>query len=160
MTATPCPQGGGIESINRKNANINFQNMLNNVSSRPEGTAGGGEDSVDIFSRRKTQPMVMIKPQKVGVRDVMPAQPVGVSPTKATPTKTAMRRPPSMADLEGLRVDLSLLQTHVRMGKVARSLLGGRSWKATLCTAHDDGPGAAGRRPLTLNDYKRRQGEF
>lgn len=158
MHTTTTQGGGGIESINRKNANINFQNMLNNVSSRPEGAAGGGEDVVDVFSRRKTQPMVMIKPQKVGVRDDAPARPAGASPTKATPTKAPMRRPASAADLEGLRVDLSLLQTQNPMGHMARTLLGGRAWRSTLCTAHADG--AAGRRPLTLNDYKRRQGEF
>lgn len=153
-----CHQAGGIESINRKNANINFQNMLNNVSSRPDGAAGGGEDVVDVFSRRKTQPMVMIKPQKVGVREDAPGGPTGASPVKATPTKSAVRRPASAADLEGLRVDLSLLQTQAPMNRMARALLGGRAWRSTLCTGQGDG--AAGRRPLTLNDYKRRQGEF
>jgi hypothetical protein len=49
-------RNSGMASVNRRNANRNFENAFKNVGARPEG-ARLAADGTDPFSRRKTRPM-------------------------------------------------------------------------------------------------------
>ena len=49
-------RNSGMASVNRRNANRNFENAFKNVGARPDG-ARLAVDGTDPFSRRKTRPM-------------------------------------------------------------------------------------------------------
>ncbi len=138
--------------------------MLKSVGNRPDGVQGGaGEDQVDVFSRRKTQPVVMIKPQKVGVKeqaDQDSQDPNVQSPSKTITTPSKKAVPMKMASLDvlpDLDIDLSRLHSKTPMTPLARALLGGCNWHATLCTATDGSKGGM-KQTMTLDEYKRRMG--
>lgn len=150
-----------ISEINRKNTAINFQNMLQNVSNRPEGARLAEDETNDVFSRRKTRPVVYFAPAQ-HIKAQGEQQEAAPAPQRqATPSNAKKQREAAQAsDRDGaqeLGIDLGLLELHGKVPSVALELLG-RGWKDTL--SHVGKGGTQGRpgKVLTLNDYKRRQG--
>jgi hypothetical protein len=52
-SAAARAKGVSMSSINERNTRVNFQNALQNVSTRDDGSSVGA-DGTDVFARRKT----------------------------------------------------------------------------------------------------------
>lgn len=153
---------GSMAGINKRNAERNFQNSLNNVGSRPDGRAAGDKEAVDIFSRRMARPMLYWNTKGAGVTEDgvqaandQPGTAYLAHSVDLPEVRVLNKAQDSLADFH-IDVDVSLVSEAQRTSRHVRSLLG-RVWTTALSDAAVP-PDLEQKRMLTLMDYKRRQG--
>ncbi|KAL6778742.1 hypothetical protein ACKKBF_B04830 [Auxenochlorella protothecoides x Auxenochlorella symbiontica] len=123
--------GVGMEDINKKNRNINFQNALNNVSNKVlEGPGGAtkaeGSKTLDPFSRRVTRPQNYwsTKGEEAGTAAEAASEPAPAPKEPATPAPAASPAPALQHVVDLSSLDLSLLERPPALHPLARRLLG------------------------------------
>ncbi|KAK9808089.1 hypothetical protein WJX73_004538 [Symbiochloris irregularis] len=155
-----------MANINKRNAAVNFNNALNNVSARP-GAASGTivNQGDDVFARRSTRPMTYWATGKKDKKDDSVAGLTVKTEAGSVDAAAAAEEPETPAaapatatyNAQGgwdLNIDLSRLKVPTTEQVLARKLLGPR-WKLRPNPAVGD---VSGKIILTMADYKRRQG--
>ncbi|KAK9809057.1 hypothetical protein WJX72_008658 [[Myrmecia] bisecta] len=163
---------GGMSDVNKRNARVNFQNALNNISARAE-TEKVSASGIDLFSRRKTRSSIYWRTKKdaegepqsaadLARQAVEDAQANGEEVSNADlvaaglpamGAATATRNDAGEIDLD---IDLSVLDAVPRASMLAKQLLGPR-WQLSA-TRFSTVVDLSKKKTLTLTDYKRRQG--
>lgn len=161
-------RGHSMAELNKRNADANFKNALDNVSNRPGGATGTQDvkaSTLDPFSRRATRPVVYwtTKRQQPGEEEAAAAgagagadAAPGASEQQAAEGEDGQQpqqRRRGKLDLDAIvdlsTLDLSVLEQPARMPPLARKLLG-PTWRPD--------PLPPGARILSLDEYRRSRG--
>lgn len=155
-------RGHNMAELNKRNADLNFKNALDNVSNRPGGASGTQDvkaSTLDPFSRRATRPVVYwtTKRQQPGEEAEAAGDGAAAAPAAAEQlageAEGAQQQQRGKLDLDSIvdlsSLDLSILEQPARMPPLARKLLG-PTWRPD--------PLPPGARILTLDEYARARG--
>lgn len=154
-------KGHSMASLNKRNADANFKNALDNVSNRPGGAAGAQDQAgstLDPFSRRATRPKVYWSTKQSDeaaqeARQQAPAVAAAAAAEEQQQAAAAKLKRESKLDLDSIvdlsHLDLSLLDNAVGMPPLARKLLG-ITWRPD--------PPPPGARIITLQEFRASRG--
>ncbi|KAL4425311.1 hypothetical protein ABPG75_009327 [Micractinium tetrahymenae] len=156
-------KGHNMAELNKRNADLNFKNALDNVSNRPGGATGTQDvkaSTLDPFSRRATRPVVYWTTKRQQPGEEADAAGGGTADAPAAAEQQGadaedgqQQKQRGKLDLDSIvdlsSLDLSILEQPARMPPLARKLLG-PTWRPD--------PLPPGARILSLDEYSRSRG--